>query len=66
MTDKTATTVIWIVTGIWAVNVVVGMVGAWGYQPSEGINGIFTLIVGGAFAARAVAKGKSDDRDGEK
>lgn len=53
MTDRTANVVIGVVTTIWAGNVVAGMFAWNGYQPSEGINAIFTAIVGGAFALRA-------------
>lgn len=53
MTDRTANIVIGVVTTIWAGNVVAGMFALNGYQPSEGINAIFTAIVGGAFALRA-------------
>jgi hypothetical protein len=53
VSDKTANIVIGVVTAIWAGNVIVGMFGVAGYQPSEGINAIFTGIVGGAFALRA-------------
>lgn len=53
MSDKTATVVIGVVTTIWAVNIVLGMLQLNDYAPSESINGIFMAIVGGAFALRA-------------
>lgn len=64
MSDRTANIVIGVVTTIWAGNVIVGMLAWNGYQPSAGINAIFTTIVGGAFALRARSKGNG--RDGEK
>lgn len=60
MNDRTANIVIVVVTAIWAGNVIVGMVSVNGYQPSEGINAIFTAIVGGAFALRARNKSNGD------
>lgn len=60
MSDRTANIVIGVVTGIWAVNVLAGMVAFNGYQPSGGINAIFTTIVGGAFALRARNRGNGD------
>lgn len=65
MTDKTATIVIYVVTAIWAGNVVVGMIPGSAYQPSEGINAIFTAVIGGAFALRARNRGGNGD-GGEK
>lgn len=62
MNDKTANIVIGVVTAVWAANVVAGMASWNGYQPSEAINGVFTLIVSGAFALRA--RGKSNNNDG--
>ena len=61
MNDRTANIVIWVVTTIWAANVLVGMLGLFGYSPDGGINAIFTLVVGGAFAARSVGKSKGGD-----
>lgn len=60
VSDRTANIVIGVVTAIWAGNVLVGMIPATGYQPSEGINAIFTAIVGGAFALRARNRGNGD------
>jgi len=60
VSDRTANIVIGVVTTIWAANVIVGMFGISGYQPTEGINAIFTAIVGGAFALRARSKGNGD------
>lgn len=63
MSDRTANIVIGVVTAIWAGNVIAGMLSINGYASSEGINGIFTLIVGGAFALRAKSR---TDNGGEK
>ena len=57
MSDKTATFIIAIVTAVWAANIVAGMLRWNDYAPSESVNGIFMVIVGGTFAARARGKG---------
>lgn len=64
VSDRTANIVIGVVTTIWAGNVIVGMLALNGYAPSEGINAIFTAIVGGAFALRA--RNRSNGDGGEK
>jgi uncharacterized membrane protein len=56
MTDRTATVVIYVVTGIWALNILAGMFAWNGYKPSTEINGIFMVVVGGAFVARTRAR----------
>lgn len=63
MSEKTLTALTWVVAGIWATNVVVGMIGLGGYKSSEGINAIFTLTIGAAFAYRA--KSRNGDGDGD-
>ena len=60
ISDRTATILIGVITGVWAINILAGMAQINGYQPSESINGIFMAIVGGAFALRA--RGKGDDK----
>lgn len=60
MSDRTANIVIGVVTAIWAVNVLAGMASLNGYEPSAGVNAIFTTIVGGAFALRARNRGNGD------
>lgn len=60
ISDKTANTIIAVVTAVWVLNLVVGMFGFNGYEASEAINGIFMAIVGGAFALRA----KNSDKSG--
>jgi hypothetical protein len=60
ISDRTANGIIWTVTGIWAVNLVLGMFGqlvGLEYTPSETVNGIFMAVVGGAFIARTKAGG---------
>lgn len=66
MNDKTVTVVIYVVTAIWAGNVIVGMAAIQGYAPSAGLNAVFTTIVGGAFAIRAARRGGNGNGDGEK
>lgn len=56
LSDRAANVITGVVTAIWAANVVAGMFAINGYQPSEGINTIFTVIVGGAFVLRHKAK----------
>lgn len=51
--ERMANWIIGVVTGIWAVNFLVGLVPQFGYEPDQAINGIFMAIVGGAFALRA-------------
>lgn len=50
--DRTRTVIIGVVTTIWAINFLAGLV-INGYEPSESINGIFMAIVGGLFALGA-------------
>lgn len=52
MGDRTRTVIIGVVTAVWAVNFLAGLV-VEGYEPSESINGIFMAIVGGLFALGA-------------
>lgn len=66
ISDRTATILISVVTLIWAVNIVAGMLQINDYQPSESINGIFMAIVGGAFALRARNSGGGSGKDDEK
>lgn len=53
LTDKTRTTVIAVVTTVWAANFVAGLIPALEYEPDQAINGIFMAIVGGLFALGA-------------
>jgi hypothetical protein len=57
ISDETAKWVIWVVTGIWAGNIVVSMIPGSGHQASSEINGIFMTVVGGAFIIRSRIKG---------
>jgi hypothetical protein len=52
LSDRAANIITAVVTVVWVANVVGGMFEINGYQPSEGINTIFTVIVGGAFVLR--------------
>lgn len=63
ISDRTATVLIYTVSGIWVLNVLAGLFEFNGYQTSESINGIFTLIVGGAFALRTylLKRERTDD-----
>lgn len=58
--DRTRTTVIGVVTAVWAINFAAGLVPALTYKPDQAINGIFMAIVGGLFAIGA--RGKSDEK----
>lgn len=58
ISDRTANILIGVVTTVWVLNIVAGMVKFNGYQPSEAVNGIFLTIVGGAFVLRS--KGKDE------
>lgn len=66
LSDRGASAIIYLVSAIWAANMVVSMIPQANYQPDPSIHGIFTVIVGGAFAVRAKA-GNSDkgDRGGD-
>lgn len=52
MGDRTRTAIITVVTTIWAINFVAGLVVP-GYHASESVNAIFMAIVGGLFALGA-------------
>lgn len=52
-----------VVTSVWSINFVAGLVPAFQYHPDQTINGIFMGIVGGVFALSA--KKENDDK-GEK
>lgn len=51
--DRTRTVIIGVVTGVWALNFMAGLVPQFEYQPDQAINGIFMAIVGGLFALGA-------------
>lgn len=64
MSDRTINILIVVVTGVWAINVFLGVLELNGYQPAKGLNGVFTFIVGSAFAARAAKlTGRDNGRD---
>lgn len=58
--DRTRTVIIGVVTAVWAINFLAGLV-VKGYEPSESINGIFMAIVGGLFALGARHNSKGGD-----
>ena len=67
--------IISIVTAVWALNFVVGLVPQLDYKPDQAINAIFMAIVGGLFALQArkpeekkqdkQIEKKKQDEDGE-
>lgn len=68
ISDRMASILISVVTIIWAANIIAGMVAWRGYHPDQAINGIFMVIVGGAFALRykSGANGHSDGDGGHR
>lgn len=64
MSDRAATIVVYVVTGMWVGNLIAGVLAINGYQPSEAVNGAFMLIVGGAFTARTLKKKDDGSSDG--
>lgn len=56
-----ASILISVVTAIWAANIIMGMIAFRGYHPDQAINGIFMVIVGGAFALRYRSSDKGGD-----
>lgn len=60
ISDRSANAIIGVVTGVWVVNLVAGMIPWLNHEPSEAVNGAFMLIVGGAFALRARSKSGGD------
>jgi hypothetical protein len=53
MSDRTRTAVIAVVTLVWLINFVAGLIPSVDYEPDQAINGIFMAIVGGLFALGA-------------
>lgn len=62
MPEWVRTSVIAVVTTVWAANFIAGVV-VTDYKPSEAINGIFLAIVGGLFA---VGSRRDHDKDADK
>lgn len=60
MGKTTRTVVIAVVTAVWVLNFVLGLT-VNSYSPSESINGVFMVIVGGLFALRE----RDDSKDGD-
>lgn len=63
--DRTRTTVLGVVTAVWAINFGAGLLPALDYQPDQAINGIFMAIVGGLFALGARDRDKKDEGEGK-
>lgn len=57
--------IISIVTAVWALNFVVGLVPQLNYKPDQAINAIFMAIVGGLFAISARRPDNGDDKKKE-
>lgn len=57
ISDRTVNVIVGVVTAVWAVNVVMGMIPHSDYHPPESINAIFVTIVGGAVTYKARSKG---------
>ena len=64
LSDKASTIIIYLVAIVWVGNMVAAMIPGTYYRPDPAVHGIFTLIVGGAFALRAQSegKGRGDDK----
>lgn len=62
ISDRTANILIGVVTVMWAANLLAAMFKLNGYTSSESINGIFLLVVGGAFTYRYRAKAEDGDK----
>lgn len=54
------TTVVLVVTGIWAINIVAGILMET-YEADQAVNGIFMAIVGGLLAADRASRHKNGD-----
>ena len=52
--DKQTNPLLWLVGGIWALNIVAGMIPPLGYEPDGAINGVFTAIASLVFVADKV------------
>lgn len=59
--EKMRNWIIAVVTVVWAVNFMAGLLPQFAYEPDQAINGIFMAIVGGLFAlgARERSRGGS-------
>lgn len=65
LSDRGASAIIYLVATIWGANMIVSMVPGSNYSPDPSIHGIFTVIVGGAFAVRAKVNSSDKDRGGD-
>lgn len=56
ISDRAVTVIVGVVTVVWAVNVIAGIIPGSDYRPPESINAIFVTIVGGALTYKARSK----------
>jgi hypothetical protein len=54
--------IIYVVTAVWALNFIVGLVPQFDYKPDQAINAIFMAIVGGLFAISERRPPKDGDK----
>lgn len=66
MTSRMRTTVIVVVTAVWAANFAAGLLPALHYKPDQAINGIFMTVVGGMVALGARGEKKTPPPGGDK
>jgi hypothetical protein len=55
-----------LVSGVWAANMVAGMIPWLHYTPNESVNGVFGLIVGALFVTAKTPKALEEKPDSEK
>lgn len=56
-----------LVSGMWVLNLVAGMIPSLEYEPSEAVNGIFMAIVGSLYlAGKSQAAARDDSADDDK
>lgn len=66
ISDRMASVLISVVTIVWTGNILAGMFAFHGYHPDQSINGIFMVIVGGAFALRYKTSSSNTSGDDKK
>ena len=52
--DKQTGRLLWLVGGVWALNIIAGMIPPLDYEPDGAINGVFTAIASLVFVADKV------------
>lgn len=65
LSDRGASVIIYLVSGVWAANMIISMIPPLHYQPDPAIHGIFTVIVGGGFAVRAKVENRRENDGGD-